>query len=183
MNLKKYKQHMSKDLSNPKKSEIAGRIAAMEDLALHTFLKAYCRDKEFIYKPSYNITTKSVISDFNLINDPCCDLKKYMSIKQKLEPLKLYDMHLEKLVSVSNHQLMTNIDNIVNTPDPIIQYDSHCPIITYCLLILFMFFVFYKLCKGFGKCPTFLNKTKPDSALDEVQEMKEIPIPRIRIST
>lgn len=147
--------------------------------------KAYCRDKVLTSKPSYNITTAPVISDFNLINDPCCDKSKFLSIKSNLKPLKLYDMHLEKLVSTSNDQVLSNIDKIINEPGPFIKYESHYPILTYCLIILTLVFILYRLiiviCKKFGICPTHDNTFEPNNISDEGQELEEIPAPRLRI--
>lgn len=151
-------------------------------ISLQPECKAYCKGREFTSKPYYNTVIKPIISDFNLISDPCCDKDKFMLIKSKLKPLRLNDVHLEKLVTVSNHQLISDIDKIINEPSPFIKYESHYPIITYCILILLLIFIFYKLCKKFGKCPTSKTKIESNSLADDVQELEEIPAPRLRIS-
>lgn len=150
-------------------------------ISLEPDCKAYCKDREFSSKPYYNTVTKPIISDFNLIRDPCCDIDKFTLIKPKLKPLKLYDVRLEKLVTASNNQIMSDIDKIINEPSPLIKYDSQYPIITFCLIVLVLIFIVYKICKKFGKCPTSTPKIESQD-IDEIQELEEIPVPRLRIS-
>lgn len=151
-------------------------------ISLEPECKAFCKDKEFSSKPYYSTVIKPIISDFNLISDSCCNKDKFILIKPKLKPLRLNDVHLEKLVTVSNHQLMSDIDKIINEPSPFIKYESHYPIITYCIIILLLIFISYKLCKKFGKCPTPKTEVDPNSLEDEAQELEQIPAPRLRIS-
>lgn len=143
---------------------------------------AYCKDREFSSKPHYNVIINPIISDFNLIKDPCCDKDKFMLVKPKLKPLELFDLHLEKLTTVSNNRIMSDIDKIINEPGPFIKYESHYPIITYCLIILVVIFTFYYICKKFGM-RLFKRKPKPNCLPDESQELEEIPSPRIHISS
>lgn len=145
--------------------------------------KAYCRNKEFTPKFSYSILTTPVISDFNLIDNSCCDKYKFKLTEPKLEPLKLYDLNLDKLTTVSNAQVLSDIDKIITEPDPLIEYRSHYPILLYCLVIISLIFMFYKIIRKFGKCPISKNTFHPNEISNEVQEQEEIPIPRLRISS
>ena len=99
---------------------------------------------------------------------------------------KLSNIDLDKLPSVINNQLMSNVDEIINNPNPnLIEYSSHYPLLTYLVIILILIFISYKLCKKFGKY--FDCKRKPDSqndnSLDNDPEPETIPLPRLRINS
>lgn len=147
---------------------------------------AFCRDKEFSTRNNINITVKPIISDFSLINDPCCDEMKFKSLETKLKPVKLIEINLEKLASVTNDQSMTDIDEIINGSNPLLKYDSHYHILTYCIIVLILIFICFKIYKKFGNCSIFKSKTtisNLDTTVGPSQELDEIPIPRLRIIT
>lgn len=153
-------------------------------LNLKPHCKASYKNKEFSSKYNLNLTVKPMIPDFNLINDPCCDINKLDLLKLRSEPLKLTDTNLDKLPKIVTKQFMADIDQIINEPRPMLEYNSHYPILSYCILILILIFIFYYLCKKFGK--RFANKFEiepihPNSPPEEDQEQEEVPLPRIRI--
>lgn len=148
--------------------------------------RAICNNKEFITKNNVNITVKSTTSDFNLINDPCCDETKFKVLKQKLKPMTLVDVNLEKLANIANDQLITDIDKIINEPSPLLKYESHYPILTYCIITLILIFVSFKLYQKFSNCYKLnveTTITNAETSNNPNQELDEIPIPRIRISS
>nr|UZO32012.1 ORFc [Heliothis subflexa] len=154
-------------------------------LHLQPGCKAFSNNKEFLTKQFNTITVKPIISDINLINDPCCDVNKLNIMKSKLNPVKLIDTNLEKLTVVANDQFMTDINKIINEPTPVIKYESHYPVITYCLCVILILFLLFICCKKFGK---HLNLRKQsnitDSGIvpDDDQELEQVPAPRIRIA-
>lgn len=147
---------------------------------------AYCRNKQLFGKSNIDINVKTIVSDFNLINEACCNLEKFNISKPKLLASKLSNIDLEKLPSVINNQMLSDVDKIINNPSPnLIEYSSHYPLLTYLVLILILIFISYKLCKKFGKYSGC--KTKPklqnDSTLDNDPEPETIPLPRLRINS
>lgn len=154
-------------------------------LNLKTNCKAYSNYKEFIAKSNITITVKPILSDFNLIDDPCCDKSKFNLIKPKLEPLKLLNVNLDKITSVANNRFIADIDEIVNEPNPLIEYKSYYPIMTFSITIVIIIIILYKLLKEFGKCPKRKQVNITDSGIvtDDDQEVEQIPIPRIRIDS
>lgn len=149
--------------------------------------KAFCNNKEFINRNYFNMTVKSITSDFNLINDPCCNEIKFKALKSKLKPITLVDVKLEKIANIANDQMMTDIDKIINGPSPLLNYDSHYPILTYCIIILILIFVCYKMKnQKFSKCYKFNVETmnaNSETSNNPNHELDEIPIPRLRINT
>lgn len=81
--------------------------------------KASYNNREILTNNNVNVTIKQLTSNFNLILDPCCDEVKFDLIKQKLKPINLTDINLEKLKKVTNNQLITDIDKIINESEPL----------------------------------------------------------------
>lgn len=147
---------------------------------------AYCRNKQLFGRNNIDINVKNIVSDFNLINEACCNLEKFNISKPNLLFSKLSNIDLDKLPSVINNQILSDVDKIINNPSPnLIEYSSHYPLLTYLVIILILIFISYKLCKKFGKYFDCKRKrdSQNDNNLDNDPEPETIPLPRLRINS
>lgn len=157
---------------------------------------AYCKNTQLIPKYSIKIEIQPIITNFDLINNTCCNFKKFKELNLVISNTTLKHVNLESLMyDKEKYSVETakNLDNIINKPHMIL-YGEYYSYTTIVITIVIISFILYKLCKS-NTCLLILNnlslkkQTIPNPSNPEICNepqddisLQSIPAPRIRTS-
>lgn len=129
-------------------------------LALKPKCTGFCKNVKLIGKRNPRYQFSHIHSDFNLINDSCCDLTKF----KKLNFTKT-SIQISKLDTNNLNEINSKVDNTLDIlerlkleNESIPQLTSHS-LVSYVFVILFIIFVLYYFCNK--RCLTFYHKFRP----------------------
>lgn len=154
-------------------------------LTLRPNCTGFCKNVKLISKRHPNIKFSHIYSDFNLINDSCCDLTKFKKLNYTETPMRISKLDTNNLNTLNDKtdDLLEVIEKIKAENDLIPQLTPHS-LVSYVFVILFVIFIIYYFCNG--KCLTFYHKFRPvplENINNAVEENVELnPHPRIRIN-
>lgn len=137
-------------------------------LSLPVYCSAYSKSTRLVPKFDYdNVSLTIMNTDFNLINESCCNLSNIRRITSNVSPIKLENINLENLSS--NEKLIKNVidstEEILNEESFLNKYGTHYAINTVTFIIILIFiFLAYKLYKH----------VKSGSSLEIVQPIASI---------
>ena len=152
---------------------------------------AYYKDSRLIPKNTKVINLRPIITNFNLLNDSCCNSEKLLKSKSYIHTYNLTNINLDSISSQHNvdiNHIITELDGLIKKPHIVLygQYYSYTTIII-CIIIIIIVLIFgYKYFVKSGKCRNIFNKNKNNISnteeLSEAVESARIPIslPRIR---
>lgn len=125
-------------------------------LSLPINCKAYSRDMILYGKSNPKIKVNVIKSNFNLINDTCCNNVMFNAIQSNIPHVKLNNVDLNSLRDLeSPKELIKKLEQIIDVP--LIQYNSNYPIITIVLCILVISYIIY-LCYKCNSINIFKGK-------------------------
>lgn len=141
---------------------------------------AFCRNVKLLAVQNLEINISHIRSDFNIVEDKCCDINKFSKLNLNTSEIKLSNINLESLKNMKNLVDMESkdLDNLILNNDNILSRHISFPIITIVLTIAFTLLLFY-ICKANG---TFKSCKKRNlSQMEQNTEIEEVPLPRLRI--
>lgn len=116
----------------------------------------FCKSTTFIPKHNmYNVSSPTKhLSDFNLINDTCCNINQFHNFADNVSPITLQNIDLDEF-HMKNHikvdSLLNKINKIENQPH-FIKYGTHYSSVTIILCIFVVvyisFKIYFKFCKS-----------------------------------
>lgn len=136
-----------------------------------------------------NISIAPVSSDFDLINDSCCNENKIkqLLLLNNVSPISLINADLDN-IDINNqisNSLLNQVDKIINQPH-IIKYGTHYSIFTILLIIFTFIFITYKLYKYIidnKLICSYKKKENPEQSVQvELSDDISTSLPRIRIN-
>lgn len=121
-------------------------------LTLPGLCTAYCKNTMLISSSDqFNITVnKNIITNFNLINDSCCNINKVNNIINNIPSVNLKNLDLDDLTLNKNMMAQTLFDTELDIPH-IVQYGTHYSIlsvIVFFIIILYSSYKLYIYCKS-----------------------------------
>lgn len=148
---------------------------------------AYCKSTKLYTNDNVlNITSPSVaFSNFNLINDSCCNFDKFKETINNAPPIKIQNLDLENIDFKQNmldDHVIKDLNDIINEPH-VIKYGAHYSILFIVVVLLIIIVIVYRFyCKLYRK-PSNCSKSNPEpNIINRDEELDEIPIPRLRIN-
>ena len=148
---------------------------------------AVCKNRELASSSNTKIYVNEIKSDFNIINNSCCNTKESLIKYSNMSPLKITNLNLEKLKNLNtmSNQMISKIDKILldssNNSRGILKYHPTYPIVTICILILIIVIFLCYLKKKFGKQNA--NRNPPITLENQQTDNNDIPLPRLRTSS
>lgn len=135
---------------------------------------AYHRDSKLVTNVSPRITIPTVTSDFNIVNDSCCNFQKFKQLKLPKYSIKNVNLNNLRNVKSVTDQILNDL-NEVQTSNNVYNHVSF-PILSLlsilmCIGLIVYFFVRVKFSKRFST----------SNNVDSVQ-LEEITSPRLRTS-
>lgn len=145
---------------------------------------AYCKDTRLIPHEHRKVQLKTIVSNFNILNDSCCNIVAFNNIVTNLPVVNLKNVNLDSL-AYDNPEILKSLNNIIEKPH-IVLYQKYYSGIVIVIIIFIMSFVIYKLYKAgihkkFKK--TRENKT-PENSDHELNDLNPSDIrtgPSLRI--
>lgn len=122
---------------------------------------AYCKSTKLYTNDNVlNITAPiTSFSNFNLINDSCCNLEKFKQTVNDAPPIKIQNVDLENIDFSQNifDKHIKDLNKIINEPH-IIKYGAHYSVLSIILILIIICIIIFKLY-------TKLYRTKVNSKL------------------
>lgn len=155
-------------------------------LKLPYHCKAYCNTAYLYPKSTTNIKINVIHSNFNLINDSCCNYSKFNISVPNVLPAPLLINNLDDL---KNSNIDSNVANLIKDLDKlivkphIIKYGTHYSISIIVLSIILILIILFLVRKNKYKLLSyFLPKStpKPEPNSEEDHDETVIPMPRLR---
>lgn len=153
---------------------------------------AYCRSTTLLPKNNViNITSPIQITDFNLIDDTCCNLVKFNEKINNVPPVELTNIDLDNLDLQKKILIDSTSDlNKISNKPHIVQYGTHYSTLVLIISFIIVFYIIYKICKCIpGSSSRFkifkIKSLSPDNS-DNLQtdtqdsNSETIPLPTIR---
>lgn len=160
---------------------------------------AYYKDSRLIPKYTKIINLQIIQSNFNIINDTCCNSKVLLKTQPFIPILNLTHINLDSITSHHNvitSNIVKNLDNIIEKPHIVLysQYYSCTIIIMFIFMLIFFSFLCYKITLKSGFCHRVLGNRKSSLNIEKSEiELSEAavasstaittPMPRIRTLT
>lgn len=145
---------------------------------------AYCKNIEMYAKSYPRINVNIINSDFDLVNDSCCNSLEFKKLYSNVPSLKLTNINLDNLkeLDVNSNKMLADVNRILNQPDMLLEYKSYYPVLTFCILVLICIVFIFVLYKKYGKClkSPKTNSPKSDPILDI--ELQQTSSPRLKTS-
>lgn len=136
-------------------------------LTLRANCTAYCKNVKLVGKrhPTYKFS--HIHSDFNLINDSCCNLIKFKKLNYSQPIIKLPNFDIGNLNHINDktNDLLEMIQKLKIDNESIPVLTSHS-IISYVFVFLFVLFTLYYFCNR--KCVAYYRKFKPSPVVPSV---------------
>lgn len=154
-------------------------------LSLKPNCTGFCKNIKLISKSYPEYKFSHIHSEFNLVNDTCCNPAVFENYN-----------YTESITGLHNLE-SNNLDQIINKADNMLQTLKHLKsqnesisistphsIVTYLFVILFVIFICYYFCHR--KCVAFVRKSKPNENTTQINTPPQENIqlntqPRIRI--
>lgn len=152
-------------------------------LSLEPHCMAFCGNVKLLAMQNLEENMTHVTSDFNLINDKCCDLSRVKKLKMNTSAVTISNVNLESLKHLKNlaDQENNDIDRFMNKSNSFSNHISF-PILTIILIIAFISFLVYLCCKANGYNIKF-PRSRPNALNDEEEpQAGSVPLPRLRIT-
>ena len=118
-------------------------------LTLPKYCVAYCKNTKLYANNNFvNITAPlSSFSNFNLINDPCCNVNTFKESISNVPHITLQDLDT-KNIDVNYNEIIKsfekNLDKIINEPH-IIKYGAHYSVLTILIIITIICYIIFRL--------------------------------------
>lgn len=149
-------------------------------LTLRPNCTGYCKNVKLISKtyPVYKFS--HIHSDFNLVNDSCCDITKFRKLNYSENSIRISKLDTNNLNEINDKadDLIRTLEKLKNQNEP--QLTPHSWI-SYIFITLFVIFIIYFFCNE--KCLTLYHKFRPTPLGNVDQEDIQLNIqPRIRIN-
>lgn len=145
----------------------------------------YCKDVKLISSINPKIYSNSIHSDFNLINDSCCNFNAFKKFNDTInyKSVKLNTkLDLDKFIKLNSEtDSLLDLVNNLNLDDNF-EFTNPHSIMFYVSISLFLVFIIYYFCKE--RCLTFQKKiklTRSATKSDDRLESSPDPQPRLRI--
>lgn len=106
---------------------------------------AYCKDTRLIPHQNREIQMKTIVSNFNILNDSCCNIVAYNNIVSNLPVVNLKNVNLDSL-AYDNPEILKSLNNIIEKPH-IVLYQRYYSSITIVIVTFIILFIIYKLYK------------------------------------
>lgn len=132
---------ISIECNNPQSIEI--EFSGNGILYLPSECIAYCKDTRLMPQETREIVMKPIISNYNILNDSCCNIEAFNNIVTNLPVVNLKNINLDSL-AYDNPEILKSLNNIVETPH-IVLYQKYYSGIMTVITISVMSFVIYKL--------------------------------------
>lgn len=145
---------------------------------------AYCKDTRLTPHGSHAIQSKAIVSNFNILNDSCCNIVAYNNIVTNLPVVSLKNVNLDSL-AYDNPEILKSLNNIVDKPH-IVLYQSYYSTITIVIVIFILMFILFKMYKtGIHrkviKCKENRTPENNDHELDNIDSHNINSGPSLRI--
>lgn len=141
---------------------------------------AYFKSFKFVKQSDPKINIPIISSDFDIVNDNCCNLEHFNDLKTNLPMSKISNINLQELKGFKT--VTEEIKDNLNIVDPQSSFSNHIsfPIISVMSIVLIVCVVlvyFYKKCKN-----KKLNVKAQDSETDEIEMSQASQPPRVRVN-
>lgn len=143
---------------------------------------AYCKDTRLTPHENLKVQLKTIVSNFNILNDSCCNIVAYNNIVSNLPVVNLKNVNLDSL-AYDNPEILKSLNNIIEKPH-IVLYQKYYSGITIIIVISILFFIIYKVYKtGIHKriMKSRDNKTPENNELDDINPSNVNTGPSLRI--
>lgn len=147
---------------------------------------AYFRNIRLFSKSSPKISVNEIDSNFNLINDSCCNIDKFKSHLPSMSYINLTSLNLENLSGIKRKadNIVTELNSITNQPDIVNTINYTYPTLSVISLITIFIITTYLVFKM--NCYNILRRRpipKPENPEDiELPEIEESSShPRLRV--
>lgn len=152
---------------------------------------AYYKDSKLIPKFTKIIKMQQINSNFNLINDSCCNYVTFNKLKQNIPKLNLKNINLDSVMSEhtkATSLIIKDLDRITEKPHIVLYSEYYCSttILVSIIVLILTLYLLYK-CIRSGKCHRMTDKENKknidkNEELSEIVDSIEIPVPKIRTS-
>lgn len=156
-------------------------IKSVGIVTLTKYCTAYCKNtKLYANNNVLNISSPlTSFSNFNLINDTCCNLNKYKeTVDNNVPPINLQNTDSENFNFNYNkimNSIINDLDKLKNEPH-IIKYGAHYSIITVLIVLAIVCFIIFKLYTKLyksGSSPTISNSPLAITSNSPIEEDEE----------
>lgn len=141
---------------------------------------AYHRNTRLLRKMLTSIRIPTVSSDFNIINDSCCNINRFKQLNIPITKIKNVNLNNLKNLKIVSDQIITDLKGI-DTANDVINNHISFPILSVLAIILCFSFIIIYICKKGKFKPKFCVKSaSTEDQNDSGIEMKPGQ-PRLRI--
>lgn len=166
--------------SNPTKLTIECNSSHVRDdvitgtgiLTLEPGCTAFCKETKLETKENTKITTNPIVTNFNIINDSCCNLYKFSKLNINISSAKIENVNLDN-IELINYNIP---DQILNDDDNTLPDDTILNYTGFCISIVTIIVVISVIVKISNKCSFKRNKRN-----ESVPE--NIPLPSLTPNT
>lgn len=137
------KTKLSIECNNSQSTEI--EFSGNGILYLPSECVAYCKDTRLTPHGNRNVQLKTIVSNFNILNDSCCNIVAFNNIVSNLPVVNLKNVNLDSL-AYDNPEILKSLNNIIEKPH-IVLYQKYYSGITIVIIISIVFFIIHKLYK------------------------------------
>lgn len=149
---------------------------------------AFCKNIKLFSRSDIVVNVSRISSDFNLINDSCCNINTFQKAKIHVPAMNISNINLEYFQNYedSSKETIKKLDSLLDNYN-IVSNHASFPIITVIVLLLFLIFIIYYFCNGKRFNPisikSFRITTAPETETsDSNNDQDPIPLPRLRIN-
>lgn len=141
---------------------------------------AYFKSLKFVKQSDPKINIPIISSDFDIVNDTCCDLKHFNDLKINLSMSKISNINLQELKGFKT--VTDKIKDNLNIVDPQSSFHNHVsfPIISIISIILIVCFILVYFYKIFIRSKQNVKVRDPEANDTEMSQCSEPP--RLRIN-
>lgn len=115
-------------------------------LKVPKYCSVYCKSTQLFSNDNvYNISSPvSSFSNFNLINDSCCNLNKFKANINNVPPIDLRNIDLENVnYNTVTKSLVKDLNRIIEEPH-VIKYGAHYSVLTVFIILIVICIIMYK---------------------------------------
>ena len=147
------------------------------------------KETQLTSKSNFKINLKTIVTNFDLINDSCCNSVKFEESKSNIPVTKLKNINLDSLKYNENlfHEIENSVNKIIDKPH-ILEYGIYYSYTTTCIVLSILLYISYKIWK-ISKCRKYFIKPIPTSTnvdpeiIPDAEEVESpIPLPRLNTS-
>ncbi|XP_047518339.1 uncharacterized protein LOC125058319 [Pieris napi] len=144
-------------------------------LTLTSGCTAFCKENRFEAKSVYEITISPVVSNFNIINDSCCNLMEFSKVNINISTHQLRHVNLDSLNLIDDLPIKSiddDSDDFLNDPSDYVSFSFS--IVSFLIILSIAIIIFVKA----NKC-VFPNKDIENP--DNTSSTSETPHPQPRL--